>query len=172
MHLFILLLLTPIGLNYNAIIWPWNAVMIIFIFIVFYNNNPTISFKNLLKDYNKIPFILIGILPLFCFLGFYDNYFSFNLYSGNLKYFKICVDENQINAEYKPYISKNSVSCGAKKVIFGNEWSLKEMNVVILPEVRFYKGIIEKWNKNNPNSEAQFFIYQYPFTVENVVEYK
>ena len=59
-----------------------------------------------------------------------------------------------------------------KKVISGNDWSLKEMNVVIYPEVRFYKGIIKKWKEKNPSSEAEFFIYQYPFKPENFVEYK
>jgi 5,10-methylenetetrahydrofolate reductase len=89
-----------------------------------------------------------------------------------LKYFRICVDENKISPAYKQYFSNNKSFCGTKKVISGNDWSLKEMNVVIYPEVRFYKGIIKKWKEKNPNSEAEFFIYQYPFKAENFIEYK
>lgn len=173
MHLFILILVSPIiGVNYNAIILPWNVLMIILILIVFYNNETSLSFNNLLKSFNIIPFIILGILPFFCFLGLYDNFFSFNLYSGSLKYFRICVDENRISPAYKQYFSNKKSFCSTKKVISGNDWSLKEMNVVIYPEVRFYKGIIKKWKEKNPNSEAEFYIYQYPFKPENFVEYK
>lgn len=172
MHLFILVLVSPIGVNYNSIILPWNALMIILILIVFYNNDSKLSFNNLIMGFNKILFIILGILPFFCFLGLYDNFFSFNLYSGSMKYFRICVDDNKISTEYKPYFTKNKSNCGTKKVISGNDWSLKEMNVVIYPEVRFYKGIIKKWKEKNPYSDAQFFIYQYPFGPENFVEYK
>ena len=46
------------------------------------------------------------------------------------------------------------------------------MNVVIYPEERFYKGIIKQWKLQNPDAEATFFIYQYPYKPENYVEYK
>ena len=172
MHIFILALISPTGLNYNSIVWPWNVVMILFILIVFYNATSTISFKNLLSGYNKIPFVVLGILPFFCFIGLYDNFFAFNLYSGTTKHFSICVDENKISSAYQPFISKNRKICGDKNVISGNDWALKEMNVVIYPEERFYKGIIEIWKEQNPNSEAQFYIYQYPYKPEDYVEYK
>ena len=172
MHLFILVLVSPIGVNYNSIILPWNVLMIFLILIVFYNNDSKLSFNNLIIGFNKIPFLILGILPFFCFMGLYDNFFSFNLYSGSLKYLRICVDENKISPEYKPYFAKNKSNCVTKKVISGNDWSLKEMNVVIYPEVRFYKGIIKNWKEKNPDSDAQFYIYQYPFGPENFVEYK
>ena len=172
MHLFILALISPTGLNYNSIVWPWNVVMILFILIVCYNATSTISFKNLLSGYNKIPFVVLAILPFFCFIGLYDNFFAFNLYSGTTKHFSICVDENKISSAYQPFISKNRKICGDKNVISGNDWALKEMNVVIYPEERFYKGIIEIWKEQNPNSEARFYIYQYPYKPEDYVEYK
>lgn len=172
MHIFILVLTSPIGVNYNSIIWPWNVLMIILLLIVFYNRDSKISIIKLINGFNLIPFIILGILPFFCFLGLYDNFFSFNLYSGSMKYFRIYVDPNKVSSDYKPYFSTSNNSIGSKKIISGNDWSLKEMNVVIYPEVRFYKGIIEKWKEKNPNSEAQFYIYQYPFKSENFVEYK
>lgn len=62
--------------------------------------------------------------------------------------------------------------CGSKKTISVSNWALKELNVVAYPEVRFYEGIIKKWKERNPNSEAQFYIYEYPYKPENYVEYK
>ena len=172
MHLFILILIGPIGLNYNPIVWPWNVVMILFILIVFYSSFSVISFKNLVSGFNKIPFVLLGILPFFCYLGLWDNFFSFNLYSGSLKHFLICLDKEKLGAEYQPYFSTAKRICDGKMVISGNNWALEEMNIVIYPEERFYKGIMEKWKERHPNSEATFYIYQYPYKPENYVEYR
>ena len=172
MHIFILLLISPTGLNYNAIVWPWNVMMIIIVLLLFYNENATISFKNLIVGYNKIPFIVLGILPFFCYLGLYDNFFSFNLYSGGLKHLSVCVSESKIDKEYHLYFSEEKKMCGSKKTISVSNWVLKELNVVAYPEVRFYEGIIKKWKEKNPNSEAQFYIYEYPYKPENYVEYK
>lgn len=172
MHVFILILVGPTGLNYNPIVWPWNVVMMVFILMVFYNSSTVISFKNLVSGYNKVLFVLLGILPFFCFTGLYDNFFSFNLYSGSLKHFLICVDEKKVGKEYQPYFSEAKRLCGTNSVILGNNWALTEMNIVIYPEERFYKGIMKKWKEQHPNSEAVFYIYQYPYKPENYVEYR
>jgi hypothetical protein len=172
MHVFILFLVGPTGLNYNPIVWPWNIVMMMFILIVFYNAEERISFVKLTSGFNKIPFTILGILPFFCFLNLYDNFFSFNLYSGSLKHFLICVDEKQLGNEYKPYISKTKKRCGTNTAILGNNWALTEMNIVIYPEERFYKGIMKKWKEQHPSLESTFYIYQYPYKPENYVEYK
>lgn len=172
MHIFILALITPIGINYNSIVWPWNVAMILFILIAFYNATSRISYKDLVEGYNKIYFLLLGVLPFFCFVGLYDNFLAFNLYSGTTKHFSICVDEKKVSQAYRPYFSNNIKICGEYRTISGNNWALKEMNIVIYPEERFYKGLIKKWKQKNPRSEAVFYIYQYPYKPENYVEYR
>jgi hypothetical protein len=172
MHLFVLVLLSPTGINYNSIIWPWNIAMILFVLITFYNTPTRIVFKDLTAGYSKVYFVLLGVLPFFSFLDLFDNYLSFNLYSGSTKYFNICVDESKISPAYHPYLSENRKMCKDVKTISGNDWALEEMNVVIYPEERFYKGIIKQWKLQNPDSEATFYIYQYPYKPENYVEYK
>ena len=114
MHIFILIFLSPLGIYYNSIVWPWNILMIIYLIILFYNYATIISFKNLLTGFNKIPFAVIAILPLLSFFGLYDNYLSFNLYSGKLNSFRICVDEVKVEDEFNKYLSKNHFIVGSK----------------------------------------------------------
>ena len=167
MHIFILIFLSPIGINYNSIVWPWNALMIFYLIILFCHNSATISFRNLLSGYNKIPFAIIAILPLLSFFELYDNYLSFNLYSGKLNSFRICVDEAKVDDELNEYLSKNNYYCGSKASISVDAWAMKEMNVALYSEERIYLDFRKRWIEKYPYSEAEFVIYHYPYKKEN-----
>lgn len=138
MHIFILIFLSPLEINYNSIIWPWNVLMIVYLIILFYNNSAQISLRNLLVGVTIIPVLMIAILPFLSFVGLYDNYLSFNLYSGKLKSFRICLEEENTKDDLKPYISENQFYCGYRASISGDNWSMTEMNVPLYPEERVY----------------------------------
>jgi len=171
MHIFILLLISPTGLNYNSIVWPWNIAMILFLFILFYKDENYISFPDLLKGNNKIHFLYLGILPFFCIIGWYDNFLSFNLYSGTLKKLEICIQNEERATEYKSFFSEHNKYCKLEKAIKVNDWSLKEMNIITYPEERFLLEIIKKFKARNPNIKATFYIYQYPYGPEDKKQY-
>ena len=172
MHVFILLLISPTGLNYNVIVWPWNIAMVLFLYLLFFKiKNNTISFTNLTEGYNKIPFLVIGVFPFFCFIGLYDNYMSFNLYSGTLKQLEICIEKHQDIKKYQNFITNKKTFCKNSQVINANTWALKEMNTVVYPETRVFKAIIKKWKLQNPTINATFHIYQYPYQPNNIIEY-
>lgn len=169
MHIFILAMISPLGLNYNAIVWPWNILMILLLYLVFVHNKSQLIFlKNLVKGLNFIPFIVVGILPFFCFVGLWDNFLSFNLYSGGTKYLEICLKtpENLNNKEI--YVIKKGKICNNNSAIQVQDWSLKELNITVYPERRVLIDIINKWKQNNPNCNAVFHIYSYPYKKENI----
>ena len=61
MHIFILIFLSPLGINYNSIVWPWNVLMILYLIILFYHIKTIISFRNLVSGFYKIPFAVLAI---------------------------------------------------------------------------------------------------------------
>ena len=75
MHIFILIFLSPLEINYNSIIWPWNVLMIVYLIILFYNNSAQISLRNLLVGVTIIPVLMTAILPFLSFVGLYDIIF-------------------------------------------------------------------------------------------------
>ncbi|MEM7384092.1 MAG: hypothetical protein AAF514_04030 [Verrucomicrobiota bacterium] len=84
-HLFILLMVGPLGLNFNMVIWPWNICLIALVWILFWKT-PDLQWPSLTKSSIAIPVAVIGILalilPSFSLGHKWDRYLSFHLYSG------------------------------------------------------------------------------------------
>lgn len=169
MHLGIIIILSPVGFNYNIIVIPWNILMIILLFLVFIKSKSfTQKIKLLTYKFNIILFALIGMMPFLRFFGYWDNYLSFNLYSGSTKYLEICIDDVKKINHIKNYPIKKGKICKENYAISVLEWSLSEMNTAVYPEKRVYLDVIKKWKKQNPNIKATFYIYEYPFDKQNI----
>lgn len=169
MHLFILMLISPFGFNYNSSVWPWNVVMILFLYLLYLNENYNhISFKSLTTGWNKIPFVVIGILPILNYIGIWDDYLSFKLYSGNTLQMEICIPKEEVPSEYTPYLITNSRFCKDCKVLNVGRLAMNEVNSVVYPEKRIYVAMIKKWKKKYPKSKATFCIYKFPYQQKDI----
>jgi len=150
MHLFVLVLLGPLGLNYNAIIWPWNVALIGYLYILFlYKNDPAFNFKPIFQGWNNLVFICWGILPVFGLFGYWDGFLSSSIYSGKSPWMVICIRDTSKCPELKPYYSSNQVKpCGDGSTgINLQTWGLSETNMILNPELRVLKQIQKKLEK-------------------------
>lgn len=83
MHLFILIVIGPLGHNYNRMVWPWNVMMIGLLALLYFRATPACawwSFSNPMLA-GLVSFIVV-ILPSARLLGSYPAYLSWELYSG------------------------------------------------------------------------------------------
>ncbi len=85
-HLIILGLLGPLGHNWNIVVWPWNIVMPILVFFLFYKTEE-IKLERITALFRVFPtgiFVLglVWILPAFNYIGFTPEQISFKMYSG------------------------------------------------------------------------------------------
>lgn len=119
LHLIILLLIGPLGLNTNSVIWPWNVVMIGFNWILFSDplaTQKSVSIPLLSQPLRLLSIFAFGLMPLLGEIGFWDSYLSFHLYSG---------------ATRGAVISGRSI----------NQLALQKLNVPLVPERRVYMQI-------------------------------
>jgi len=83
-HAVALLILGPVGHNQNLVIWPWNLAMVAFVIILFPKVSVGQSWRDLLRSKTGLGVTaLVTLLPALSYLGWWDSYFSFALYSGN-----------------------------------------------------------------------------------------
>ncbi|CAA9466651.1 MAG: hypothetical protein AVDCRST_MAG28-4165, partial [uncultured Rubrobacteraceae bacterium] len=95
MHTFIMFCVGPWGNDHNSVVWPWNFVMVAFVFVLFWRAPDEPSPWNILvpgRNYFSTGFalraavlVLFALMPLFSFFGLWDSYLSSSLYSGATK---------------------------------------------------------------------------------------
>ena len=79
-----LLLLGPLGHNYNLVVWPWNLAMIALVVVLFPPVRVGEVFRELRRSFAATVVVaLVALLPVLGYFGWWDSYFSFALYSGN-----------------------------------------------------------------------------------------
>ena len=171
MHVFILIYLSPLGINYNTIVYPWNVAMIIFLFLLFYKVEESITLKFENRKWKFISFlmlVLVWVMPIFNFMGKWDHYLSFSLYSGKVSHLYVIAKKDIIremqleqfmNGDHKLLRKAMNIDKNLE-ILSINHWAIKEMNVALIPESDVYNSIIEKLkSKISLESDIHFVIY-------------
>ena len=165
MHLLILAIFGPFGINYDRIIWPWNVVMIVILYVFFICNTPvSISFQSIKQGWNKLIIVFFGILPVLNFFGYWDFYLSSSLFSNKPPEMYICIHKPGSSKVLQPFFAgyKNKFLCDSNSTLLDvRAWSFREMQVPAYPEIRIYKSIKEQILKRYPDMNATFTVYPY-----------
>ena len=164
MHLLILYAIGPLGINYNTVVWPWNILMIILLYVVFIKNQSLqLNIGLLWQGWNKIVLLCWGVLPALNYVDLWDSYLSSRLYSGELPQMVFCLKDAGEIEELQPYLNKADTYnlCNGEAMVNLQTWAMREMNVPPYPEMRVYKKIETDWPNNHPGSTTRF-VYFYP----------
>jgi hypothetical protein len=143
MHLFILAMFGPAGLNWNNIVWPWTGAMALFDILLF-TGKTDFSFREIMwpnHRYHAAMFSLFTILPLLSFCNLWDSYLSAALYSGNLTEAEIYTTDAgkaSLPAATSSYLVRTSPDTNVLNV---QRWAIEDLNVTPYPETRVYKKI-------------------------------
>ena len=113
----------------------------------------------------KIVLFCWAFLPALNFIGWWDHYLSWNLYSHTLPTMTICIRDILPDARLQPYLNKkvNPLICEGDALLNIQTWAMKEMNVPPCPELRNYKKIKAHWIKNYPLPKVDFIIDDFTF---------
>ena len=144
MHMFILAMFGPAGLDWNNIVWPWTAAMAIFDILLF-SNAPEFSWRDIVWSGRNpgpvIAIILFAVLPVLSFFNCWDSYLSSALYSGNLTEAQIYVSDAG-KASLPPAIASRLVRTSPNTNVLNlQRWAIEDLNVTPYPETRVYKAI-------------------------------
>lgn len=83
LHMGIAVFLSPLGINYNASVIPWNLFLAVAGFLLFYNSDNVESIRKPVPARSALPVLLL-LYPAGFYLGWIDHSLAFVLYSGGL----------------------------------------------------------------------------------------
>lgn len=163
MHFFILIMLSPLGINYNMIVWPWNLAMILLLYFLLIRKPIEIPLKPIFKKANLIVLLFWGILPIFSFFGLWDLYLSSALYTGKEKRMDLCIGKKEMIDDLKVFASTDGkTDCRGKIKIRLHKWAFDELKVPPYPEKWYYLKFKEEWEEKYA-VPADFILYHYPY---------
>lgn len=167
MHVIILLMAGPTGLNYNESVWPWNVLMMVHLYLLFIYSATVIKIKTLWYRWNILVLICWGFLPaLNHTIGWWDNFLSSRLFAGVQPQMMFCVKDSTEIKELLPftrsYKIKNLCDSNAMQVNV-QSWSMKEMRSPAYIEERAFKMIAKKWLEEHAGSTTQAVLYYYEY---------
>lgn len=161
MHTFILFVLSPLGHNYNPVVWPWNIAMILFNIILF-NKNSSFSlfnFRSGFKYYSsKFVIIFFVFFPLFNFFNYWDSYLSHNLYTGNTSNGVIYISD-KIKNKLPIEIQKYAIGEMNQNRINIKYWCMMELGVPAYPEKRNFEAVTKTFYKYTNDSSEIYLMY-------------
>lgn len=150
-HSGILLYLSPLGINTNSVVYPWNVAMLFFVTLLFYGVKNKITIWPTSPPKFRFTTIAIAficwILPTLNFFNLWDSYLSFSLYSEKFSDYYVAVEESELEKIDKRFSSYFVEVSGLKggKIIDINKWSLLELNVPFYPESRIFKRVCKSF---------------------------
>lgn len=144
MHVFILLMFGPLGLNWNNVIWPWTATMVVFDVLLF-SQETQFGWRDLLRprpDLRQIAALaLFAVLPALSFFNLWDSYLSSALYSGNLTEAQIYVSDLGAAAASNGIKARLVHTSPNTNILNLQRWAIEDLNVTPYAETRVFKAI-------------------------------
>jgi hypothetical protein len=169
-HLFILLYLSPLGIDRNYVVYPWNVAMMSGVVLLFWRNEETLfAFPKALvwRAFQLGLFVLLFVLPLLNLVGRWDHYLSFSLYADKTHHLFIAIEETEakkLNGLYDKYEVKLPGVQGGR-IIGADEWSMAELHVPVYPEARIFNSIARQFCRHNiPEGKMVFMECQLPLS--------
>lgn len=164
-HIAILLLLSPLMLNHNSVVYPWNAAMILFVLLLYKGMKTEEHAINLIRENSftslkLMPIILVWVFPVFNFWGYWDHYLSFSLYSDKPPTFYIAIEESEIHKIDKRFQNYFVVIPGLQggQLIDIDKWALSELNVPFYPQLSLFKKLSRRFCNLNISESNIVFI--------------
>lgn len=146
MHIFLLIFLGPLGINYNIVVWPWNLQMIILLWILFIKNQLLLRPAVYKSAANIVIAFFWVLMPIAGCFGYWDKFLSSGMYSGRAKikqfYFE---DRKMIPPNLKKYAFYNSQNASARIVL--TDWTMQELKVAAVTEPRVLNSVIKQLNE-------------------------
>jgi hypothetical protein len=164
MHLTILLAIGPLGHDWNAVVWPWNILLPLLVLCLLPRRAELSAWRWMIlpkRPYRIALLALVGVLPALSFVGLWDSYLSFSLYSGN-------VDDMTIGAQavaaLPASIRDAASSDGNGTIVSASMWAVRELAVPAYPEPRVFREIARRLCADSPSPRELVFIL-YPKTL-------
>jgi hypothetical protein len=160
-HTAILMLLFLTG--ENAVVWPWNVAMVLFVWILFWDDKETTGRRIVAgrNPFHLLALLLFAILPSLSLVGLWDSFLSSSIYSGNTYQSAIYLGPTllaRLPTEIHPHVWQKTEPF----FLDMNRWAYAELRVPVYPEPRVFRQVARRICKYAEGEKLSLWIKQKP----------
>jgi hypothetical protein len=140
MCMFIFWTIGPTGLNWNAVVWPWDLTLLLLTLTLF-RGQTSVSARSAFDPSSPLALrtaiFLFCALPILSMFGLWDSYLSFAVYSGATKSAEITITESvyaSLPSEIRAYVDDNHITLRL------TNWTMHELHTTPYPEERIFRS--------------------------------
>lgn len=135
-HFVIVLLLSPLGLNWNAVVIPWNLTLAGLVWLIYADQEPTFLPKN---NGQRLLLVLAGVAPLLNFFGAWPHPLSWKLYSNTQPEATFYAPARSFTQtiEQEAMWEKNSFDQSTKLLL--DDWAMREIHTPMFASERTFR---------------------------------
>jgi uncharacterized membrane protein YphA (DoxX/SURF4 family) len=163
MHGVLLLLLSPLGINWNVVVWPWNLALMALIWLLFWPVTAAAdtaapaqpeAMARRGRHALAATVVLFMVLPALSFWNLWPGYFSYALYCGNTckGYLEFADSTSKNLPAAARELAKGKAWESSQLSIFS--WTLKELRVPPFPEPGYLVSLSRKLNSSLPAGQS------------------
>lgn len=168
MHVLILLVLGPLGLDQNHVVWPWNIFMMYLLCAILYNPIHT-GLKPTMDVSGTVILMAWWMMPVFHMFGYWDAYVSGALYGGRAGQLYVCTEERSCMPVSANRASQRVKNLPCTKAVSVYRWAMSEMNIVPYPSNRTYIMLARKLESRCPGRNRYFIVKSgFTYKVEEI----
>lgn len=159
MHAYILIALGPFGRNVNTVIWPWNLAFITILTLILIFEEKAERHRQIIylpPVWKWLVIIVFVLFPALSFIGWWPQYLSSALYSGNKATATVYMSDSMAaklsehtRAGMNP--ADNSISL--------NTWSLRELGVPPYPSEKIQQQLFSRICERS-GDEQQLLVFE------------
>lgn len=159
MHGFLLVMLGPLGHDWNSVVWPWNIAMVALVATAFWGVDGPL-FPRLARPRAAVQWVAAALFiaaPALSFVGVWDAYLSAKLYSGNTESAYLLIPSHPVSdlpAEMAAAAEGGMVSVGL--------WSMEANNVPTYPARRLWKSALIQAHQLGLGDDARLLVRARP----------
>ena len=144
MHGFILLVLGPLKMNYNSIVWPWSFWMVAMEVVLFWRTSEPLFRLAWPVGLSRAVAVAIGILPVLNYADLWDGFLSASFYSGRLRDGWLYLSPRGAAEMPKAFQGTLVRETDEYFRLDITQWAIIEMNVPPYAQERVYLDIVAK----------------------------
>jgi hypothetical protein len=116
----------------------------------------------------------LGVMPIFNFWGYWDDYLSFSLYSQKNKIFYIAISDeslSELSHQFDDYLVDFEPDVTGGEFIDVTRWAFQELKVPVYPEYRVFRKIMKHFCRYEiPEDDLIFLVYKQPVLEKNLIK--